>query len=172
MPTKQILKLSATILGIAGIILLLALIAIQFVPVNRLNPPVVQEPAWDSPQTQSLAERACFDCHSNETEWPWYSQIAPASWLVADHVQEGRAKLNFSEWGLAKNDDEEEHEEEGEEVEEIVEEVQEGEMPLPSYLLLHPEARLTEAEIEQLSRGLEATFGAEAKQTAGTADHD
>jgi hypothetical protein len=169
MKTKQFFKLGSLILGIIVIVLLFSFIAIQFVPVNRANPPVVHEPAWDSSQTRALAERACFDCHSNETKWPWYSQIAPASWLVADHVQEGRAELNFSEWGLAKDDHDED---EGEEMEEIVEKIQEGEMPLPGYLLMHPEARLSQAEIEQLVQGLEATFGAEAKQASGTIAHD
>lgn len=172
MSIKHMLKSSSMILGIIAIVLLFGLIAIQFVPVSRANPPVIQEPAWDSSQTRALAARACFDCHSNETKWPWYSRLAPASWLVADHVQEGRAELNFSEWGLPKGDHEEDEEEEGEETEEIVEKVQEGEMPLPSYLVMHPEARLSETEIEQLVRGLEATFGAEAKQAAGTITHD
>jgi len=172
MSIKRMLKPSSMILGIIAIGLLFGFIAIQFVPVSRANPPVVQEPAWDSSQTRALAARACFDCHSNETKWPWYSRVAPASWLVADHVQEGRAELNFSEWGLLKEDHGEDEEEEGEEMEEIVEKIQEGEMPLPGYLLMHPEARLSEAEIKQLVQGLEATFEAEAKQAAGTIAHD
>ena len=82
---------------LAGIALLVAAQAIPYGP-SRTNPTVVEEPQWDSPMTRELASRACFDCHSNETEWPVYSRIAPVSWLVARDVQEGRAVLNFSEW--------------------------------------------------------------------------
>jgi len=141
------------ILIIAGFALL-GLIAfgllIQLVPYGKdyTNPPVVAEPAWDSQQTRALAQRACFDCHSNETVWPWYSRIAPVSWLVRRDVDEGREKLNFSEWGAAKNDDRDE-------VDELAEVVQEGEMPLPIYLLMHPEAALTNAEKQELINGLE-----------------
>ena len=73
---------------------------IQLVPYGRdhTNPPVTSEPAWDSPQTKALAQKACFDCHSNETVWPWYSSIAPGSWLIYRDVVEGRGNLNFSEW--------------------------------------------------------------------------
>jgi mono/diheme cytochrome c family protein len=79
----------------------LALFAVaQVVPYghSRKNPPVVKEPAWDSPATRALAKQACFDCHSNETEWPMYSRVAPVSWLIQYDVDEGRAVLNFSEW--------------------------------------------------------------------------
>lgn len=68
----------------------------RLLPVARSNPPVTREVQWDSTQIRALAQRACFDCHSNETVWPWYSYIAPISLRVADHVQEGRQKLNFS----------------------------------------------------------------------------
>jgi cytochrome c551/c552 len=114
---------------------------------------VVSEPAWDSPQTEQLAQQACFDCHSNETVWPWYSSVAPMSWMLQRHVDEGRAELNFSEWGMGRE------EEEGEEAEELVESVIEGEMPPANYLPLHPEARLSAAEKETLAQGLAATAG-------------
>jgi cytochrome c551/c552 len=151
-------------------------IAIQFVPVDKTNPPVVNEPRWDSPQTQALAERACYDCHSNQTKWPWYSNVAPVSWVLAHNVKEGRAELNFSEWGLnngsggevrGENEEAEEHEDgegrEGVEVDEIVETVQEGEMPPQDYVIMHPEANLTNAEIQALIAGLEATFGSQSE---------
>ncbi|HEY5650870.1 MAG TPA: heme-binding domain-containing protein, partial [Acidimicrobiia bacterium] len=82
-------------------------VAIQLVPYgrNHSNPPVVQEPAWDSQQTRELAVAACFDCHSNETEWPWYSNIAPVSWALQRDVDEGREELNFSEWHLEQEGD-------------------------------------------------------------------
>lgn len=168
-------KYVGIILKVGGTLLLLGiivLIGIQFVPVDKSNPPVISQPQWDSPQTRALAERACFDCHSNETKWPWYANIAPVSWVVAHDVEEGRAALNFSEWGILKSQgggessegrDEEGERESGEGVEpdEIVEEVEEGKMPLPKYLLLHPEARLTPAETQALIAGLKATFGSE-----------
>ncbi|MCA9959404.1 MAG: heme-binding domain-containing protein [Anaerolineales bacterium] len=125
-------------------------VLIQLVPYGRAheNPSVVQEPNWDSPETRALVERACFDCHSNETEWPWYSNIAPVSWLVQHDVEEGRSKLNFSTWGQGRN-----------EADEAVEVVQEGEMPMPVFLIMHPEARLSAAEKDALIRGLAATVG-------------
>ena len=84
--------------GIAA--LLMTALVVQVIPYGRdhTNPPVAAEPLWDSPQTRDLAVRACFDCHSNETEWPWYSNVAPISWLVQRDVEEGREELNFSEW--------------------------------------------------------------------------
>jgi hypothetical protein len=121
----------------------------QLLPFGRVaNPPVRAEPAWDSPRTRELAARACFDCHSNQSKRQWY-HLAPASWWVAHHVREARQHLNFSEW-----DREQEH------AEEAPEEVEEREMPLRSYLLVHPAARLTDGERAELVRGLEATLEA------------
>ena len=142
---KRIVLISLAIL-IGGFLL------IQLVPYgrNHTNPPVVQEPNWDSPETLALAQRACFDCHSNETVWPWYSNVAPVSWLVQHDVEEGREYLNFSEWGNGR---------EGEEGEEMVEQIKKGEMPRAIYLPTHPEARLTSAEKSTLITGLLATTG-------------
>ncbi len=123
-------------------------LAIQLVPYGRdhANPPVRTEPAWDSPQTRELAVRACFDCHSHQTVWPWYSNIAPMSWLVQRDVDLGRRKVNYSEWDRPQ-----------EEAAESAETVQNGTMP-PWY---YPWARLSTAERQALIRGLEATFGRE-----------
>lgn len=129
--------------SVVGSLLAALALGIQFVPVERENPPVIVEPRWDAPKTRELAVRACYDCHSNETRWPWYSRIAPASWMVAEHVKDGRRALNFSEWPAG-------------ELEEAAEEVRKEKMPLPSYLIGHPEARLTTEERETLARGLEA----------------
>lgn len=133
-----------------GLVVLGLLIVMQFLPYgrNHSNPPVRQEPAWDSPQTAALARRACFDCHSNQTVWPWYSNIAPVSWLVLRDVDEGRSKLNFSEWDLPQKD-----------AEEAAEQVQKGEMPPWFYLPAHPQARLSTQEKQALIRGLQATTG-------------
>jgi hypothetical protein len=134
----------------AGLVLVLAFVAIQFLPYGRdhVNPPVVAEPSWDSPETRALARQACFDCHSNETEWPAYSTVAPVSWLIQHDVSEGRAVLNFSEWQRPQ-----------EEAKEAAEEVLEGAMPLRMYQLMHAHARLSAADRERLARGLERTLG-------------
>jgi hypothetical protein len=116
--------------------LLLAFVAIQLVPVDRTNPPVETEvPA--TAEARSVLRRACYDCHSNETVWPWYSRIAPVSWLVARDVHEGREELNFSTWNRLETKDQVEA------FHESWEEVEEGEMPLWFYLPAHPEARLS-----------------------------
>ena len=137
-------------IAIGGIV---AFVLIQFVPYGRdhTNPPVVQEPKWDSVQTRELFMRACADCHSNETKWPWYSNIAPISWLIAHDVEEGREHFNISMWGVQKRN----------KGDEAAEELREGEMPLKPYLLAHPEARLNEDEKKQLIQGLVNTFGEE-----------
>ena len=118
---------------------------IQLIPYghNHTNPPVIQEPQWDSPQTRELAVRACFDCHSNESSWPIYSNIAPISWLVQHDVEDGRRSLNFSEWNKPQR-----------EARNAGREVLRGEMPDPKYLPLHPQARLTDAEKQALIQGL------------------
>jgi hypothetical protein len=124
--------------------------AMQLVPYgrNHTNPPVVREPAWDHPTTRELAVRACFDCHSNETRWPWYSRIAPVSWLVQRDVDVGRHGVNFSEWDRP-------YEEAGESAETVLE----GEMPPWFYLPLHASARLSPEEQRALAAGLSATIG-------------
>jgi mono/diheme cytochrome c family protein len=128
------------------------LVVAQFLPFGRVeNPPVRAEPAWDSPRTRELVARSCFDCHSNESKRQWY-HLAPASWWVANHVAEAREHLNFSEWDRPQDH-----------ADEAAEEVEEGEMPLESYLLVHREARLSEAERAELVRGLAATLGREAE---------
>ncbi len=124
-------------------------VAAQVVPFGRshLNPALNVQPKWDSPVTQKLAERACFSCHSNVTTWPWYSNIAPVSWLVQRDVVEGRKHLNFTEWnkpqplvGMALGD------------------IQSGAMPPWFYRMVHPDSRLTAKEKALLEKGLIATL--------------
>jgi hypothetical protein len=133
-----------------GIVLLFVLI--QLVPYGRDhdNPPVVQEPNWDSLRTRELAVRACYDCHSNETEWLWYHNIAPISWGVQFDVDQGRETLNFSEWNREQD-----------EAKDAAEVIAEGEMPPGRYTIVHPTAVLTDAEKEELMQGLARTIGAE-----------
>ncbi len=129
-------------LGLVALFLL-----IQAIPYGRAhsNPQVTKEPAWNAPQTRALAKDACFDCHSNETTWPWYSNIAPVSWLVTHDVDSGRSTLNFSEWNRPQETDD------------IVEAVAGGGMPPWYYKIAHPKSRLSSAERAQLARGLGAT---------------
>ena len=135
--------LKTTLYLLAGFFLVM-----QLAPYGRehSNPPVVSEPSWPDAESRALAERACYDCHSNETEWPWYSNIAPISWLLTKHVEDGRDEVNCSVWedcgGCTHG--------------EFKEVLLGGEMPLPSYLILHPEARLTDAERAQLLGALES----------------
>ena len=135
-------KILLIILGVitAGFLL------VQLVPYGQdhTNPPVIAEPQWDSPQTRAYFMLACGDCHSNETVWPWYSKIAPVSMLVYQDVINGRRELNFSEYGEQNID-----------IEEITREILDGYMPLPIYLTMHPEARLTDAERAKLVEGLQ-----------------
>lgn len=135
--------------AVLGMLLVGAII--QVVPYGRdhSNPPITAEPAWDSPETRALTVRACFDCHSNEVEYPWYANVAPFSWAIQTHIEEGRSDLNFSEWDRRQKN-----------ADESAETVRDGEMP-PDYFtrFTHPEARFTDAEEQQLIRGLVATFG-------------
>lgn len=122
---------------------------IQLVPFGKTytNPPVVSEPKWDSPQTRQLAKDHCFQCHSNETEWPWYSKIAPASWLIAYDVQAGRAHFNFSEWNTNPGN-----------LNEMIENINSGEMPPIQYWIVHPSSRLNAQQKADFIQGLKATF--------------
>jgi mono/diheme cytochrome c family protein len=147
--------------GIVVLVLIVLFILIQLIPVHKTNPPVVNEPIWDSAQTRALAKDACFDCHSNETIWPWYSKIAPSSWLLVRDVDEGRRHLNFSEWG--------QHEAE---IGEITRVINEGEMPPWYFRLIHPKARLSDSEKQTLVNGLQATFAQSPGQVNGGGGDD
>ena len=126
----------------------LLVLAAQVVPVERENPPV--EADFDGPEEVRLILREkCYDCHSNEAVWPWYSRVAPVSWWVADHVKEGRRELNFSRWGLYSDDQKEEK------MGEIYDEILDKFMPLPSYLIMHPDAAVTETEFEMIERWID-----------------
>jgi cytochrome c551/c552 len=135
-----------------GAVLLFGLI--QLAPVERSNPPVVTSVKWDSPQTQALFERACADCHSNQTVWPSYASIAPISWLVARDVTEGREQFNISDLGSMNS------RRINRLPEEISEKIREGEMPMPIYLTMHPSANLSDAEKQSLIDGLAHTLTA------------
>ncbi len=133
---------------------IIGFILIQIIPVGSFfsvlardpNPPVTQTIQWDSPETERLVRMACFDCHSNETVWPWYANIAPVSWLVTRDVNRGRIGLNFSEMTAEnfKLDHFEAH--------------LNWNMPPKLYTLIHPEANLTDDQKATLLAGIAATF--------------
>jgi len=122
------------------IIIALVILAagIQLIPVKRTNPEVVSD--FDGPaEVKTILKKSCYDCHSYETHWPWYSYVAPMSWLVAHDVKEGRQHLNFSDWAPLKN------------IvyihQEMVAEVSEGKMPMKAYLIAHPAAAVPPEEL-------------------------
>ncbi|PNY80528.1 heme-binding domain-containing protein [Deinococcus koreensis] len=129
--------------------LLALFVLIQLVPYGRAhsNPPIQVQPGWIDPDTKAMFVRACADCHSHSTVWPWYSNVAPVSWLLERHVREGRSKFNIHVPGYGK------------EAGEAAKTVRNGSMPDRSYLPMHPEARLSASERDQLAQGLEAMFG-------------
>ena len=124
----------------------------QVVPYGRdhTNPPVTREVRWDGARTRELAAGACLDCHSNLTDWKWYTNVAPISWLVYNDVKSGRENLNFSEWDKPQA-----------EPGDIVEAVSGGSMPPLQYKPLHAGARLSDAQRAELVRGLEKTLAAD-----------
>jgi hypothetical protein len=128
-------KLLPKILLGLGVVLVL----IQFVRPEQTNPPVTGDIAAP-PEVAKVLRKSCYDCHSNETTWPWYSKVAPVSWLVTRDVNEGRKELNFSEWQSFAD------KRKDKKFEEIADEVGEGEMPMAIYLPMHPEAKLSDAE--------------------------
>lgn len=132
--------------------LLILGVAIQFVPFGRqhTNPSVTGEPAWDSPATRDLARRACYDCHSNQTVWPLYSNVAPVSWLVQRDVNGGRRHLNFTEWATPQRG-----------AGHAIEVTRGGDMPPWFYLPMHPDAKLSDAEKAALIAGFTKTPGFE-----------
>jgi hypothetical protein len=205
-PPKRRSKLVIILLTLAGI-LAVFFIAIQLITVNRSNPPVTTQLNWDSPQTKTLAYRACMDCHSNETTWPWYAYVAPSSWLIYYDVERGRSELNLSTYdpaavetrvnpfgqrpgdlayqlGQILSEGGQQREPRGAGgpppggqfprpapgqgqgqfpafslSDRLTENIQNNRMPPDKYLLLHPTAKLTTAERQQLLQGLSQTLG-------------
>ena len=136
--------LKKVLVGLAVVIIIL-----QFFGIDKENP--VSNPSLDlitivqpEEDVKQVLKNACYDCHSNLTKYPWYTNITPLSWWIKDHIDEGRDELNFSEWGNY-SDRRKDHK-----LEEVVELVEEGEMPLQSYTYAHSEAKLTTEQIELL----------------------
>jgi len=144
-----------------GAIIVIPILSVLFSG-SRTNPEIERQIEWDSPRTQALFYRACADCHSFETKWPWYSWFAPVSWFVIGHVDEGRDNFNISAMDLGNAD-------------EAASQVEEGDMPQHDYLRMHPEAVLSEEEKAALIDGLDRTFegggnGEEAENGDGDGD--
>lgn len=120
---------------------------IQLIPIDRSSPAVTREPNWSSPQARALVKANCFDCHSNETTWPWYSYVAPVSWLIKFDVVRGRANFNFSEWDRKPGN-----------LNEMIENIDRGSMPPLQYTLIHSETRLNTQQKQALTDALTSTL--------------
>ena len=133
----------------ALIVVACIVISIQFVRPARTNPPVDPSQTIESnsqmrPEVASIFERSCRDCHSNKTVWPWYTNVTPINWWLTNHVNEGRHNLNLSEWAKLPSDRQDRK------LRQICDEVQDGAMPLSSYLPMHPAARISDQDKKTL----------------------
>jgi hypothetical protein len=140
-----IIKLGKALLVLA----VLALVGAQLVRPDRTNPP--EDPARTleaalapPPEVSAILARACADCHSSRTRWPWYTNVAPLSWWIADHIKDGRVEVSFSEWATYSP------RKQAHKLEEMCEQVQQGGMPLGSYTLVHRDAKLSPADVKLL----------------------
>jgi len=136
-----------------GIALAVIFVAAQMIRPERTNPSVdqtqtVQAHLQLTPEVESIFKRSCYDCHSSETRWPWYSNVAPVSWWLADHVSHARSHMDFSNWAQ-KGGHSDKHDSQAM-LDEICEEVKDRKMPLSSYLLLHTDAKLSDEDIKTI----------------------
>lgn len=142
-----------TLLALLGIVIV-GFLVLQIFPISAISTklarqerPVLSQIDWGSPEAEQLVRTACYDCHSNEPTYPWYASVAPISWLLNKDINEGRRVLNFSEQAANQINPHE-----------LVEVVEEGEMPLPIYLVMHPDANLTEAQQQTLIQAFETVL--------------
>jgi hypothetical protein len=159
MSVKRALK----VLKWLSVVVVVVLIGLQFVRPARTNPSVdpsqtIHAHLQVTPQVAAILDRSCQDCHSNSSRWPWYSNVAPVSWFVIDHVNHGRSHLNLSEWGGLDN------RKASKKLEEICEEVQDGEMPIASYTYVHWSAKLAPEDVKTLCEWTVAERARIAKQ--------
>src|SRR5881394_2716016 len=137
------------VLKAVAILLVVLVVGIQAIRPARTNPPVDESQTINAktqmtPEVASILDRSCRDCHSNKTVWPWYTKLVPVSWWLSNHVNDGRRSLNMSEWGKLPNDRQDRK------LRQICDEVQDGVMPLSSYLPMHPTAKLSEQDKKTL----------------------
>ncbi len=152
-PKRSWLRTALWVIGT----LVAVFIVIQFIPYGKDhdNPPVTAAFVWADPAAEAVARESCYDCHSNETKWWWATSIAPASWLVWRDVSEGRSRLNFSEWN-------------GSVTAEQVRDAVDGEMPPLQYTLIHPGAKLNDAERQTLADGFGASLAGDQNAPSGS----
>lgn len=137
------------ILKIIVVVLFVAFVAVQFYRPDRNTPPIVEaetlEAATQIPENiEQILTRSCSDCHTNKTKYPWYSQIAPASIFLANHISEGRRSLNLSIWNTYETN------RKRRKLDQVCEQITDGEMPLPSYLWIHRSAKLSDEDVKTL----------------------
>lgn len=143
------------LLRLTAIVLFVLLIGMQLMRPARTNPPVDQSQTIEAktqmtPPVQDIIDRSCNDCHSNKTVWPWYTNVAPISWWIVGHINDGRRNLNLSEWTKLDRD------RQAKKLQQICDEVQDGAMPLPSYLPMHSKAKLSEQDKKTICDWTEA----------------
>lgn len=136
-------------LKIAAVVLFVGFVVVQFIRPDFTNPPVDESQTLEADvplpeNVKTILRRSCADCHTNETVYPWYSKIQPAAWFLDDHIREGRAELNFSEWAKLADGRKKRK------LEEVCEQIQSREMPLPSYLWIHTDAKMSDDDIRIL----------------------
>lgn len=142
--TRRIVTIIIGVLVVGFV--LLQLVSFVVPSLARTNPPVTYQVKWDSPEIEQVMRKTCYDCHSNETVWPWYAYVAPVSWLVVNDVNEGRSNLNFSTG-------------QGEiEAEDLVRQIERDKMPPANYRSMHPDANLTQGQKETLIQGIRASL--------------
>ena len=137
------------IVKIIAIVLLVAFVGIQFIPTTRNQSDTVPSTDFmlvnNVPETiQKKLQVSCYDCHSNNTQYPWYNKIQPVAWFLEDHIKEGKAELNFNEWDSLSS------RRKASKLRSIIKQIESGEMPLDSYTLIHKDAKVSEAEAEEL----------------------
>ncbi len=129
--------------------IVIALVVMQFIPVTKPetkkdNPNDITKDFHVPQEIATTLKTSCYDCHSMETHYPWYSKVAPVKWMLFNHIEEGREHLNFSEWALLPKEDKLDA------LDEVTEVLEEGEMPLETYLIMHREAKLSEKQKEDI----------------------
>jgi hypothetical protein len=144
---KKVLKIS--VIALAAIFIVIQLYRPERFSTYEIAPAHITKQLNVPANVENILKRSCYDCHSNHTTWPWYSNVAPVSWLVIADVTGGRKKMNFSEWGKMSRSKQEIK------LDKICDEVSEGEMPLRQYLMIHKEAELTQAEKDILCKWAE-----------------
>ncbi|MGZ0014659.1 heme-binding domain-containing protein [Yeosuana sp. AK3] len=137
------------IVKIVTIILLVVFVGIQFIPTTRNQSDTVPSTdfmlVYNVPETiQKKLQMSCYDCHSNNTQYPWYNKIQPVAWFLEDHIKEGKAELNFNEWDSLSS------RRKASKLRSIIKQIESGEMPLDSYTLIHKDAKFSETEAEEL----------------------